>query len=498
MPVKDVDFDIVFVGAGFTALSVASAMRHKDSTLTFAFVAKESQAGGVWTSAAEGVRLHQRTHAYALPSCTYDDPRCQTDGLHTASGAEVRGYTCKVLNEVNGTLIAGKVIDVELKGEDLRSVLYVAPDDEEGSQIHPQRLTCRRVVQATGFDFYSGEPRTLGMPREVHSSQLQAVSDSLRGKTCLVVGSGKSALDAVRLLIAQGNTVRCIYRTPTAFITMRFTAWYAKLLQLFNPSYYITYFLNESLCGAAAPGTYDTSWTYDWSEEETVRQTLKFLVVGNGTLQSTMHATRGGICRRSEFLLMNWLLHAHGVQGDVTKMRISELSGCKVACSAFPGVVFDHVVACSGYKGTTTMLPHTISALTPILDLHLISGWIMGHVIHSVMDDKQATASWNGLALHKAKHPWIGHYAHTRAWCAKHRAVVVEEAWQYMRTSLSATSCSRSAPTWAHRVAMVIDKSLAGVCDMACELHIKLVWACAPAWASKLLLGVFGGLLARQ
>lgn len=489
-------YDYVFVGSGFTALSVASALIHKDPSLRLCFISKEVAVGGVWNNASNGVRLHQRTHAYALPTVRYDDPSCHTDGLHTASCEQVRGYARKVFEHVSGVHIVGQVRDVEaIESGSLKLVKFVPPG---ASKV--ESVTSRYVVQATGFDFYSGEPRIMGVPHEVHSSRIAGEAPNLSGKTCLVVGSGKSALDAVRLLVSSGSKVKCVYRTPTAFISLRFTAWYAHLLQMINPAYYIIYFLNRQLC-AASNGTLDDRWEYDWSSEDAAK-TLKYFVVGDGVLNdSLMLATRGGICRRTEYLLMSLMLHAHGMQGDVNKMRFcEEVSGgeAKVICEAFPNERFDYVVTCTGYRGTTRQLPNCINALTPILDLHLISGWLMGNVIHSIKDDLALVSSWNALASYQAPHPWVGHYHHTRLWCQKHCPETMEAAWNEMQDGLAEACNFTPAHPLLHPVTTRVDKMLAVVMDTVFETIVWFMWKFAPKSASRAALTSFGKQLAAQ
>ena len=162
-----------------------------------------------------------------LPGLPHDDLECHTNAMHQASSAQVRKYAAKVADHVAGKHFLGEVVKVELE-QNVRRVTYKASD------VFGE-LRGRHVIQATGFDSYSGAPRMLGVPKEVHTSQLDKVIDSLHGKHCLLVGSGKSSIDAAKILTQQKNTVRCIYRSCTAYMRFGFNSPLAKLIQWVNP-----------------------------------------------------------------------------------------------------------------------------------------------------------------------------------------------------------------------------------------------------------------------
>ena len=63
--------------------------------------------------------------------------------------------------------------------------------------------------------------------------------------------------------------------------------------------------------------------------------------------------------------------------------------------------VFDYVVSATGYTGTKQLFPHCISAITPITDLHVHNAYMMGYLIHAIMEDNEKMASWNAIASHK-------------------------------------------------------------------------------------------------
>ena len=63
--------------------------------------------------------------------------------------------------------------------------------------------------------------------------------------------------------------------------------------------------------------------------------------------------------------------------------------------------VFDYVVSATGYTGTKQLFPHCISAITPITDLHVHNAYMMGYLIHEILEDNEKIASWNAIASHK-------------------------------------------------------------------------------------------------
>ena len=185
-------------------------------------------------------------------------------------------------------------------------------------------LRCRHVIQATGFDSYSGAPRMLGVPKdcalskhvqtanwggrvgtcvicqsylfqaaanqEVHTSQMDKVVEKLFCKRCLLVGSGKSSIDAAKLLIEQKNSVRCIYRSATAYMRFGFNSPMARLIQYFDPGRHFS--ILEQM---------PEDWKYDYSVD---LKTWDWYVVGDPrSCQQVLQKTRGGIIPLSDLVV---------------------------------------------------------------------------------------------------------------------------------------------------------------------------------------------------
>ncbi|CAK9053621.1 unnamed protein product [Durusdinium trenchii] len=159
-----------------------------------AFVSKEEHAGGLWWDAADNVKLHIPTYRYALPGLPYDEPEAHTDSRHQASSEQVCQYAGKIAGRVVSAHFVGEVTSVALEKSEtkLKKVTYI-PRDADEQHHHHGHIYGRHVVQATGFDGYGGNPQLLGIPVEVHSSQLRQHAESLHCKRVLLVGSGKSS-----------------------------------------------------------------------------------------------------------------------------------------------------------------------------------------------------------------------------------------------------------------------------------------------------------------
>ena len=72
-------------------------------------VSREEKPGGIWTEAANTVKLHQQTYFYALPNILHDDAECHKSSVHQAMSYQVRTYAEKVAHTLGCVLIKGEV-----------------------------------------------------------------------------------------------------------------------------------------------------------------------------------------------------------------------------------------------------------------------------------------------------------------------------------------------------------------------------------------------------
>mmetsp|Transcript_93598 Transcript_93598/g.222517 ORF Transcript_93598/g.222517 Transcript_93598/m.222517 type:complete len:495 (+) Transcript_93598:33-1517(+) len=481
--VSDSLFDVVFIGSGFTSHGIASVLkklRNNESSkedLKIAFISPEERPGGIWTDAASSVKLHQQTYFYALPGIPHDDPECHTNAMHQAFSGQVRKYAAKVADHVAGKHFKGQVVRVEMDESREKGHLHVIRVTYCTSKSGESSLRCHHVIQATGFDSYSGSPRMLGVPKEVHTSHLDRVIDGLSGKRCLLVGSGKSAIDAAKHLM-QKNSVRCIYRSATAYKRFGYNSPLAKLIQWFDPGRHFS--ILEQM---------PEDWTYDYSAD---LDAWDWYVVGDPrSCKQVLQKTRGGIIPLSDLVLMNLLLHGFGVLADAgeSSVKFSENADGTVSCSLFPGEAFDCVVSATGYTGTKQLFPHCISAITPITDLHVHNSYMLGHLIDNIMDDEVKIASWNAIASHKPEFPWYTHYQHVRQWCGRHVDDIMRKAKSQLdedmrlASKLPATKVSKGS-----KMAVLLLEQLAQLVISSCRLCVRLMWLFVPPRFSRAVL----------
>ena len=423
------------------------------------------------------MKLHQQTYFYALPGIPHDDPECHTNAMHQAFSGQVRKYAAKVADHVAGKHFKGQVVRVEMDESREKGHLHVIRVTYCTSKSGESSLRCHHVIQATGFDSYSGSPRMLGVPKEVHTSHLDRVIDGLSGKRCLLVGSGKSAIDAAKHLM-QKNSVRCIYRSATAYKRFGYNSPLAKLIQWFDPGRHFS--ILEQM---------PEDWTYDYSAD---LDAWDWYVVGDPrSCKQVLQKTRGGIIPLSDLVLMNLLLHGFGVLADAgeSSVKFSENADGTVSCSLFPGEAFDCVVSATGYTGTKQLFPHCISAITPITDLHVHNAYMLGHLIDNIMDDEVKIASWNAIASHKPEFPWYTHYQHVRQWCGRHVDDIMRKAKSELDEDMRlASKLPARKVSKGSKMAVLLLEQLAQLVISSCRLCVRLMWLFVPPRFSRAVL----------
>ena len=164
-----------------------------------------------------------------------------------------------------------------------------------------------------------------------------------------------------------------------------------------------------------------------------------------------------------------------------------------MTCSLFPGEAFDCVVSATGYTGTRQLFPHCISAITPITDLHVHNAYMLGYLIHDIMDDDVKIASWNAIASHRPQFPWHKHYQHVRKWCGKHvddtmrKAKCEIDEGMRVASRIPARKIGKGSKT-----AVVLLEQLAQFLISSCRMCVRLMWLVAPASFSRALLHTSG------
>jgi hypothetical protein len=196
--------DYLVVGAGAAGMAFADALvDHADVRL--ALVDRRAAAGGHWLDAYPFVQLHQASSFYGVASTVLGSGRLQTQGpeaglLERATGAQVCAYYEQVL--VDRLLPSGRV-------EWLPECDYVGDGRVVSRQAgwELQASTQCRVVDAR---YLAPDIPSIGPPpfEVAQGAFVRPVNDVVAlyepDRKYVVVGSGKTATDAVVWLLGQG------------------------------------------------------------------------------------------------------------------------------------------------------------------------------------------------------------------------------------------------------------------------------------------------------
>lgn len=203
-PATHLSADYVIAGAGATGLAFADTLL-SESDATIVIVDRRAKPGGHWNDAYPFVRLHGPAVMYGVNSLPLGTGRIDDVGLNRglhelASGDEIRAYFDRVLHE--RLLPSGRVTYLPLNSLDADGV---ATPLLGGT---PRRLTARRRwVEATLADTQT--PATHPPRFAVHEG-VQCVTPTALARAPMpcsghvVIGGGKTAMDTVLWLLAQG------------------------------------------------------------------------------------------------------------------------------------------------------------------------------------------------------------------------------------------------------------------------------------------------------
>lgn len=199
-----VDADYLVVGAGAMGMAFTDALvDHAD--VRVALVDRRHGVGGHWLEAYPFVRLHQASAFYGVASTLLGGGQVQQHGpekgLHErASGAEVCAYFGRVL--ADRLLPSGKV-------EHLPGCEYLG-DRQLVSRVSGQRYEVPERCRVVDARYLAPDiPAETPPPFEVGAgARVIAVNDLVRLEEApseyVVVGSGKTATDAIVWLLSRG------------------------------------------------------------------------------------------------------------------------------------------------------------------------------------------------------------------------------------------------------------------------------------------------------
>ncbi|HEX3930139.1 MAG TPA: NAD(P)-binding protein [Nocardioides sp.] len=199
-----IDADYLVVGAGATGMAFTDALvTHSD--VKVAMVDRRPAVGGHWLDAYPFVQLHQSSTFYGVASTVLGGGRVQQDGpeagLHErATKSEICAYYGRVLTD--RLLPSGRV--------ELHTASEYVGDRQTVSRVSGRRLTVSPTCRIVDARYLSPDiPSVMPPPFEVTpDARVIPVNDVPRlehaPSELVVVGSGKTATDAIVWLLRHG------------------------------------------------------------------------------------------------------------------------------------------------------------------------------------------------------------------------------------------------------------------------------------------------------
>jgi hypothetical protein len=198
-----VEADYLVVGAGAVGMAFVDALVH-NAEVHVAMIDRRHSAGGHWLDAYPFVRLHQASETYGVVSTPLGNGELQTRGpeagMHQrASAPEIVAYYTHILERLvtrgqvtfypNSEYLGGHRWTSRLSGQD-----FAVPD------------SCRIVnAHYLAPDIPAQTPAPFGVAEEVHSIPVNnLVQLSEIPSQFVIVGSGKTATDAIVWLVGNG------------------------------------------------------------------------------------------------------------------------------------------------------------------------------------------------------------------------------------------------------------------------------------------------------
>jgi cation diffusion facilitator CzcD-associated flavoprotein CzcO len=204
----ELETDYLVVGAGAGGLAFADTLvQHSDATVTI--VDRRHAPGGHWNDAYPFIRLHQPSPTYGVDSRRLGNDALDTTGqepgsYERATAAEVCDYFDRVLKEqllpTGRVRFLGMTEHVGVQGGSHRLVSRLTGTTWEVT-VNRRLVDARYLetrVPATHQPGYDVDPGVRHIP--VH--RLVEVDDAPR--RYVVIGSGKTGMDAVTWLLGQG------------------------------------------------------------------------------------------------------------------------------------------------------------------------------------------------------------------------------------------------------------------------------------------------------
>jgi hypothetical protein len=197
MPTTKLDTDYLVIGAGAMSLAFADVILAEDPDAQLVIVDRRASPGGHWNDAYPFVRLHQPSAYYGLNSA-----RLGPGGGDRASGPEVVAYYARAMERFTATGRVRFLPMSEYRGDGrVASVL----DDGAVTEITARR----RIVDGSYMAVEVPSRRPPAFPVDpgvqlIPPNGLPRVTGA--AARYVVIGAGKTALDALVFLVDHGVT----------------------------------------------------------------------------------------------------------------------------------------------------------------------------------------------------------------------------------------------------------------------------------------------------
>ncbi|WP_298838077.1 FAD-dependent oxidoreductase [uncultured Roseobacter sp.] len=217
-------YDLIVVGAGVAGLNALFAStEYLSSDARVLLIDEKANAGGMWNTAYDYVRLHQPHPMFTVGNLKWDWNRPRD---YLARRDEVRDHLSASLEPV------AKAVNLETKFS-RRVVSCKEIHDTEGFvaevSCHPvdrpsdiATFRARRVIHAPGLNYRVAEPLALSSNNVVSviPQDLRQTLQDHPGTDVYVVGGGKTAMDTVLAVLEQdpARTVTMINGRGTNFL----------------------------------------------------------------------------------------------------------------------------------------------------------------------------------------------------------------------------------------------------------------------------------------
>ncbi|MEM1276387.1 MAG: NAD(P)-binding protein [Pseudomonadota bacterium] len=203
-------FDLVVIGAGIAGLNALyAATDYLPQTAKVLLLDEKQDAGGMWNTTYDFVRLHQPHPMFTVGDMRWD---WQKPKQYLARRDEVREHLARSLDRVAGRVHLetsfGQVMTAreEIKTcERYRARVVFHPVGDENAQ---QIVLAKRAIYAPGLNHRAADPLALssGLVHSITPYDLIPTLERLPDAAVYVVGGGKTGMDTILATLDQDPT----------------------------------------------------------------------------------------------------------------------------------------------------------------------------------------------------------------------------------------------------------------------------------------------------